>query len=59
MGMYHISLCDKKTHRLLQVRQFVCQVNGQCVLHLDYRTVNRLVMTGPRTVVLEVLEPLQ
>ncbi|KAM9408745.1 DEP domain-containing mTOR-interacting protein [Pholidichthys leucotaenia] len=43
----------------VKVRQFVCQVNGQSVLYLDYRTVNRLVMTGPRTVVLEVMEPLE
>ena len=42
-----------------QVRQFVCQVNGQCVLYLDYRTLSRLVMTGTRTVVLEVMEPLE
>uniref|UniRef100_A0A3Q1GBC3 Si:dkeyp-97e7.9 n=1 Tax=Acanthochromis polyacanthus TaxID=80966 RepID=A0A3Q1GBC3_9TELE len=40
---------------------FSCQdfVNGQCVLDLDYRTVSRLVMTGPRIVVLEVLEPIE
>ncbi|XP_039971894.1 DEP domain-containing mTOR-interacting protein [Xiphias gladius] len=43
----------------VKVRQFVCQVNGQCVLHLDYRTISRLVMTGTRTVVLEVMEPLE
>ncbi|KAG8007414.1 DEP domain-containing mTOR-interacting protein [Nibea albiflora] len=43
----------------IKARQFVCQVNGQCVLYLDYRTVTRLVMTGTRTVVLEVLEPLE
>ncbi|KAK9529478.1 hypothetical protein VZT92_013567 [Zoarces viviparus] len=43
----------------VKVRQFVCQVNGKCVLFLDYRTVTRLVMTGPRTVVLEVMEPLK
>ncbi|KAM8916295.1 DEP domain-containing mTOR-interacting protein isoform 1-T1 [Spinachia spinachia] len=43
----------------VKVRQFVWQVNGQCVLYLNYRTVTRLVMTGPRTVVLEVLEPLE
>uniref|UniRef100_A0A3Q3NFJ8 Si:dkeyp-97e7.9 n=1 Tax=Mastacembelus armatus TaxID=205130 RepID=A0A3Q3NFJ8_9TELE len=42
----------------IKVRQFVCQVNGRCVLYLDYRTVFRLVTTGPRTVVLEVMEPL-
>ncbi|XP_051804242.1 DEP domain-containing mTOR-interacting protein [Acanthochromis polyacanthus] len=43
----------------VKVQQFVCQVNGQCVLDLDYRTVSRLVMTGPRIVVLEVLEPIE
>ncbi|XP_018535509.1 DEP domain-containing mTOR-interacting protein isoform X1 [Lates calcarifer] len=43
----------------VKVRQFVCQVNAQCVLYLDYRTISRLVMTGPRTVVLEVMEPLE
>ncbi|XP_044204649.1 DEP domain-containing mTOR-interacting protein [Thunnus albacares] len=43
----------------VKVRQFVCQVNGQCVLYLDYRTVSRLVMTGPRIAVLEILEPLK
>ncbi|XP_053290913.1 DEP domain-containing mTOR-interacting protein isoform X1 [Pleuronectes platessa] len=43
----------------VKVQQFVCQVNGQCVLDLDYRTMTRLVMTGPRTVVLEVMEPLE
>ncbi|XP_040890814.1 DEP domain-containing mTOR-interacting protein isoform X2 [Toxotes jaculatrix] len=43
----------------VKVRQFVCQVNGQCVLYLDYRTITRLVMTGPRTVVLEMMEPLE
>ncbi|TKS71037.1 DEP domain-containing mTOR-interacting protein [Collichthys lucidus] len=43
----------------IKARQFVCQVNGQCVLYLDYRTVTRLVMTGTRTVVLEVMEPLE
>ncbi|XP_020338731.1 DEP domain-containing mTOR-interacting protein isoform X2 [Oncorhynchus kisutch] len=42
----------------VKVRQFVCQVNGRSVLHLDYRQVTRLVMTGPHTVVLEVMEPL-
>ncbi|XP_047439527.1 DEP domain-containing mTOR-interacting protein [Mugil cephalus] len=43
----------------VKVQQFVCQVNGQCVLYLNYKTVSRLVMTGPRTVVLEVMEPLE
>ncbi|CAL9704292.1 unnamed protein product [Knipowitschia caucasica] len=43
----------------IKVRQFVYQVNGQFVLYMDYRTVTRLVMTGTRTVVVEVLEPLE
>ncbi|XP_057702490.1 DEP domain-containing mTOR-interacting protein [Corythoichthys intestinalis] len=42
----------------VKVRQLLCQVNGQCVLYLDYRTVTTLVMTGPRIVVLEVMESL-
>ncbi|XP_047203041.1 DEP domain-containing mTOR-interacting protein [Girardinichthys multiradiatus] len=43
----------------VKIRQFVCRVNGRCVLHLDYKTVTRLVMTGPRVVVLEVMEQLE
>lgn len=43
---------------IFQVRQFVCRVNEKTVLYLDYKTVTRLVMTGPRVVVLEVMEPL-
>ncbi|XP_077430389.1 DEP domain-containing mTOR-interacting protein isoform X2 [Vanacampus margaritifer] len=43
----------------VKVRQLVYQVNGQCVLYLDYRTVTTLVMTGPRIVVLEVMESLE
>ncbi|XP_054641130.1 DEP domain-containing mTOR-interacting protein [Dunckerocampus dactyliophorus] len=43
----------------VKVQQFVCQLNGQCVLYLDYRTLTTLVMTGPRIVVLEVMEPLE
>ncbi|CAL8237786.1 unnamed protein product [Boreogadus saida] len=40
----------------LKVRQFVVSVNGQSVLSLDYRTVSDLILTGPRTVVMEVME---
>uniref|UniRef100_A0A3B3USK1 Si:dkeyp-97e7.9 n=1 Tax=Poecilia latipinna TaxID=48699 RepID=A0A3B3USK1_9TELE len=43
----------------VKIRQFVCQVHGRCVLYLDYKTVTRLVMTGPRVVVLEVMEQLE
>ncbi|ROI16140.1 DEP domain-containing mTOR-interacting protein [Anabarilius grahami] len=42
----------------VKVRQFVCRVNGHSVLHLDYRTLSKLVMTGPRFVTLEVMQPL-
>ncbi|XP_063071587.1 DEP domain-containing mTOR-interacting protein [Engraulis encrasicolus] len=42
----------------VKVRQFVCQVNGRSVLHLDYRALRKLVMTGPRTIVLEVMQPI-
>lgn len=40
----------------LQVRQFVVSVNGLNVLDMDYRTVSHLILTGPRTVVMEVME---
>lgn len=40
----------------LQVCQFVVAVNGMNVLSLDYRTVSNLILTGPRTVVMEVME---
>ncbi|MEQ2271617.1 hypothetical protein XENORESO_006720, partial [Xenotaenia resolanae] len=43
----------------VKIRQFVYRVNGSFVLHLDYKTVTRLVMTGPRVVVLEVMEQLE
>ncbi|XP_038135670.1 DEP domain-containing mTOR-interacting protein-like [Cyprinodon tularosa] len=40
----------------MKVRQFVISVNGLNVLDLDYRTVSHLILTGPRTVVMEVME---
>ncbi|CAJ1082843.1 DEP domain-containing mTOR-interacting protein-like [Xyrichtys novacula] len=40
----------------MKVCQFVVSVNGINVLHLDYRTVSHLILTGPRTVVMEVME---
>ncbi|XP_012706431.2 DEP domain-containing mTOR-interacting protein isoform X1 [Fundulus heteroclitus] len=40
----------------MKVRQFVVSVNGLNVLDLDYRTVSHLILTGPRTVVMEVME---
>ncbi|KTG38705.1 hypothetical protein cypCar_00013729 [Cyprinus carpio] len=40
----------------MKVCQFVVAVNGMNVLNLDYRTVSSLILTGPRTVVMEVME---
>lgn len=40
----------------LQVRQFLVSVNGLDVLGLDYRRLSHLILTGPRTVVVEVME---
>ncbi|KAJ3597973.1 hypothetical protein NHX12_001488 [Muraenolepis orangiensis] len=40
----------------MKVCQFVVSVNGQSVLSMDYRTVSDLILTGPRTVVMEVME---
>ncbi|XP_058030271.1 DEP domain-containing mTOR-interacting protein-like [Ahaetulla prasina] len=40
----------------MKVCQFVYSVNGLYVLHLDYQTVSNLIVTGPRTLVLEVME---
>ncbi|XP_062848621.1 DEP domain-containing mTOR-interacting protein [Trichomycterus rosablanca] len=40
----------------MKVCQFVVAVNGMNVLNLDYRTVSNLILTGPRTVVMEVME---
>lgn len=39
-----------------KVCQFVVSVNGLNVLSLDYRTVSNLILTGPRTIVMEVME---
>ncbi|XP_077785645.1 DEP domain-containing mTOR-interacting protein-like [Podarcis muralis] len=40
----------------MKVCQFVYSVNGTYVLHLDYQTISSLIMTGPRTLVLEIME---
>nr|XP_019965101.1 PREDICTED: DEP domain-containing mTOR-interacting protein-like isoform X1 [Paralichthys olivaceus] len=40
----------------MKVCQFVVSVNGHNVLDLDYRSVSHLILTGPRTVVMEVME---
>ncbi|XP_054700967.1 DEP domain-containing mTOR-interacting protein-like [Grus americana] len=40
----------------MKVCQFVFSVNGMYVLHLDYQTISSLIMTGPRTLVMEVME---
>ncbi|XP_036371845.1 DEP domain-containing mTOR-interacting protein-like [Megalops cyprinoides] len=43
----------------MKVCQFVVSVNGLNVLSLDYRTVSSLILTGPRTVVMEVMEEIE
>ncbi|KAK3571961.1 hypothetical protein QTP86_020481 [Hemibagrus guttatus] len=43
----------------MKVCQFVVSVNGLNVLNLDYRTVSNLILTGPRTVFMEVMEECQ
>ncbi|KAK9527132.1 hypothetical protein VZT92_015790 [Zoarces viviparus] len=40
----------------VKVCQFVVSLNRLSVLNLDYRTVSHLILTGPRTVVMEVME---
>ncbi|XP_018582672.1 DEP domain-containing mTOR-interacting protein-like [Scleropages formosus] len=40
----------------LKVCQFVLSINGMNVLTLDYRKVSNLILTGPRTMVMEVME---
>ncbi|XP_051574979.1 DEP domain-containing mTOR-interacting protein-like isoform X1 [Myxocyprinus asiaticus] len=43
----------------MKVCQFVVAVNGLNVLTLDYRTVSNLILTGPRTVLMEVMEEME
>uniref|UniRef100_A0A3Q3BDU0 DEP domain containing MTOR-interacting protein n=1 Tax=Kryptolebias marmoratus TaxID=37003 RepID=A0A3Q3BDU0_KRYMA len=43
----------------MKVCQFVVSVNGLNVLCQDYRTVSNLILTGPRTIVMEVMEEAQ
>ncbi|XP_026545264.1 DEP domain-containing mTOR-interacting protein isoform X2 [Notechis scutatus] len=43
----------------MKVCQFVISVNGLNVLHADYRTVSNLILTGPRTIVMEVMEEIE
>ncbi|XP_034980717.1 DEP domain-containing mTOR-interacting protein isoform X3 [Zootoca vivipara] len=43
----------------MKVCQFVVSVNGLNVLHADYRAVSNLILTGPRTIVMEVMEEIE
>ncbi|XP_072855384.2 DEP domain-containing mTOR-interacting protein isoform X1 [Pogona vitticeps] len=43
----------------MKVCQFVVSVNGLNVLHADYRTVSNLILTGPRTIIMEVMEEIE
>ncbi|XP_043922849.1 DEP domain-containing mTOR-interacting protein [Protopterus annectens] len=40
----------------MKVCQFIVSVNGLGVLHVDYKAVSNLILTGPRTIVMEVME---
>ncbi|XP_078092254.1 DEP domain-containing mTOR-interacting protein-like isoform X3 [Mustelus asterias] len=43
----------------IKVRQFVVSANSRHVMHLDYKTVSNIIMTGPRTLVMEVMEAIE
>ncbi|XP_043945836.1 DEP domain-containing mTOR-interacting protein-like [Protopterus annectens] len=43
----------------LKVRHFILSVNGMHVIHLDYQTVSNLIVAGPRTLVMEVMEAVE
>ncbi|GCB69091.1 hypothetical protein scyTo_0010499 [Scyliorhinus torazame] len=43
----------------IKVRQFVVSVNSRHVMHLDYKAVSNIIMTGPRTLVMEVMEAIE
>lgn len=40
----------------VKICQFVVSVNGLNVLHCGFRAVSHLILTGPRTIVMEVME---
>ncbi|KAI1243598.1 hypothetical protein IHE44_0001230 [Lamprotornis superbus] len=52
----YVELFYDKEIKTWRVCQFVVSVNGLNVLHVDYRTVSNLILTGPRTIVMEVME---
>ncbi|XP_053308717.1 DEP domain-containing mTOR-interacting protein-like [Spea bombifrons] len=43
----------------MKTRQFLRTVNGLCCLRIDYQTINKLIVAGPRRLILEVLEPFE
>ncbi|XP_040210849.1 DEP domain-containing mTOR-interacting protein [Rana temporaria] len=43
----------------VKIRHFVVSVNGLNVLHCHFRAVSNLVLTGPRTIVMEVMEEVE
>ncbi|XP_038659196.1 DEP domain-containing mTOR-interacting protein-like isoform X2 [Scyliorhinus canicula] len=43
----------------IKVRQFVVSVNSRHVMHLDYKAVSNIIMTGHRTLVMEVMEAIE
>ncbi|XP_032897316.1 DEP domain-containing mTOR-interacting protein-like isoform X2 [Amblyraja radiata] len=43
----------------IKVRQFVVSVNSTQVMQSDYKAVSNIIMTGPRTLVMEVMEMIE
>lgn len=43
----------------IKVRQFVVSVNSTQVMQSDYKAVSNVIMTGPRTLVMEVMEMIE
>ncbi|NXD05821.1 DPTOR protein, partial [Nothocercus nigrocapillus] len=58
LGPCHLRSLRKGSGKT-NVCQFVVSVNGLNVLHVDYRTVSNLILTGPRTIVMEVMEEIE
>lgn len=42
----------------VKIRQFIKTVNGLNCLHWDYQTIYKHVVAGPRTLIMDVLEPI-
>lgn len=43
---------------IVQIRQFIKTINGMNCLRLDYQTIYKHVVAGPRSLIMDVLEPI-